>query len=54
MCRLEHIIPWVMRGGGWDGPLVLTRHRMGHEVMDEFGSAEELRAWASAGGRWGG
>jgi hypothetical protein len=53
LCRLEHIVAWVLRGGAPDGPLRVTRHRMGHEIVDEFGSAEELRAWASAGGRWG-
>ena len=54
LCRLEHIVAWVLRGGAPEGPLTVTRHRMGHEIVDEFDSAEELRAWASAGGRWGG
>ena len=53
LCRLEHIVAWVLRGGAPEGPLTVTRHRMGHEVVDSFDSAEELRAWASAGGRWG-
>jgi len=53
LCRLEHIVAWVLRGGAPEGPLTVTRHRLGHEVVDEFASAEDLRAWASAGGRWG-
>jgi hypothetical protein len=53
LCRLEHIVAWVLRGGAPDGPLVVTRHRMGQEIVDEFASAEALRSWASAGGRWG-
>ena len=54
LCRLEHIVAWVLRGGAPEGPLTVTRHRMGHEVVDSFESAEELRAWASAGGRFSG
>ncbi len=54
LCRLEHIVAWVLRGGCWEGPLLLTRYRMGHEIVDSFDSAEALRAWASAGGRFSG
>ena len=52
LCRLEHIVAWVLRGGAPEGPLTVTRHRMGHEIADEFPDAEALRAWASAGGAW--
>ncbi len=33
--------------------LVLVRHRGEHRIPDGFCSADHLRAWASAGGRWG-
>jgi hypothetical protein len=52
-CRLEHIVAWVLRGADPVPPLTLTHHRLGHEIVDEFGSVDELRAWASGGGRWG-
>ena len=32
--------------------LVLVRHRGEHRISDGFCSAEHLRAWAAAGGRW--
>ncbi len=33
--------------------LVLVRHRGEHRIPDGFCSPDHLRAWASAGGRWG-
>ncbi|MCU0258041.1 MAG: hypothetical protein MUF56_03335 [Solirubrobacteraceae bacterium] len=40
-----------------DGPLgdagiLAVRHRGEHRIADGFCSAEHLRAWAAAGGRW--
>ena len=60
LCRVEHIVAWVMRGARWkDGtpsgasePLELIRRRAGSEINERFESPEELRAWASAGGHW--
>jgi hypothetical protein len=37
-----------------DAHLVLVRHRGEHRIPDGFCSADHLRAWASAGGRFGG
>lgn len=61
ICRVEHIVGWVMRGAKWqdgttaqvDAQLTLIRKRSGLEITDVFGSPEALRAWASAGGPWG-
>jgi hypothetical protein len=33
--------------------VLLVRHRGEHRVPDGFCSVEHMRAWASAGGRWG-
>ena len=75
-CRLEHVVPWAIRGPAWadgsmpplehepgacsrcDAPLgdvrfVLVRHRGEHRIPDAFCSAEHMRAWAGAGGRYG-
>lgn len=66
ICRVEHIVAWVMRGAGWqserpwedgvpkaaDGPVTLIRRRAGAELDEQFESPEGLRAWASAGGHW--
>ena len=35
-----------------DVRLVLVRHRGEHRIPDGFCSADHLRAWAAAGGRW--
>ena len=61
LCRVEHIVAWVMRGARWkdgtpagDGSaLSLIRRRAGTEISEQFESPEGLRAWASAGGHWG-
>ena len=50
-CRLEHVVPWAMKGPGWS-EAVLVHHRAGHEIAESFESVEEMRAWAVAGGRW--
>lgn len=61
ICRVEHLVAWVMRGAGWDSgtssagaeaPLALERHRAGATTTHEFDNPEALRAWASAGGPW--
>jgi hypothetical protein len=60
LCRVEHIVGWVMRGARWkDGTasepnasLTLVRRRAGAEITEVFENAEALRAWASAGGPW--
>lgn len=69
LCRVEHIVAWVLRGAPWQlerpweaapedrvahGALVLERHRAGEKVTYKFESPEELRAWASRGGPWAG
>jgi len=36
-----------------DGRVVLVRHRGEHRIADAFCSVGHLRAWASAGGRFG-
>jgi hypothetical protein len=80
-CRLEHVVPWVIRGPHWspdprpgenaaagdaaapshcsqcgaplaDLHILLVRHRGAHRIADAFCSAEHLRTWAAAGGRW--
>jgi hypothetical protein len=52
-CRLEHIVPWVIRGRGWsEGGATLVRHRAGQELHEQFASVEELAAWAKRGGPW--
>jgi hypothetical protein len=67
LCRVEHIVAWVLRGAVWqllddtaaaqsaagDEQIVLTRHRSGEAIAETFSTPEELRAWASAGGPWG-
>jgi len=50
-CRLEHVVPWAMKGPGWSAN-VLVHHRAGHEIAEEFESVDEMRAWAAAGGPW--
>ena len=62
-CRLEHIVPWAMRGPGWttaapqlpegaDAPVVLVRRRGGHSMAEGFESVDAAAAWAKAGGPW--
>jgi hypothetical protein len=51
LCRLEHVVPWAMKGPGW-GAVVLVHHRAAHEITETFESVEAMRAWAAAGGRW--
>lgn len=62
ICRVEHIVAWVMRGAKFgdgrnarpaEGALRLTRHRSGTQTEYAFDNPEALRAWASAGGPWG-
>jgi hypothetical protein len=50
-CRLEHVVPWAMKGPGW-ARVVLVHHRAGHRIPETFESVEDLRAWAAAGGPW--
>ena len=52
-CRLEHVVPWAMKGPGWSA-VALVHHRGGHQISESFGSVEEMRAWAAAGGPWQG
>lgn len=67
LCRSEHIVAWVMRGAQWQverpweldlearsasGAVKARRARSGQIIEREFASAEELRAWASAGAFW--
>jgi len=67
LCRSEHIVAWVMRGAQWQverpweldpearsaaGAVKARRARSGQIIEREFSSAEELRAWASAGAFW--
>jgi hypothetical protein len=76
-CRLEHVVPWVIRGPHWEAGetpapaaahasdrcsrceaeltetlVLLIRHRGEHRIGDAFCSAQHLREWAAAGGRW--
>jgi hypothetical protein len=67
LCRVEHIVAWVLRGALWqlsaataaapragaDEQIVLTRQRSGEAIAETFSTPEALRAWASAGGPWG-
>ena len=50
-CRLEHVVPWAMKGPDWS-PALLVHHRAGHRIEETFESIDELRRWANAGGRW--
>lgn len=61
ICRVEHIVAWVLRGATWDdgqddassdGRLKLTRFRAGTASELVFDDPERLREWASAGGPW--
>lgn len=61
ICRVEHIVAWVLRGASWDSgqgnatagnALKLTRFRAGTANEFIFDGPEELREWASAGGPW--
>jgi hypothetical protein len=67
LCRLEHIVAWVLRGAHWQverpwelqpeqlsaaGPVRLVRSRSGVTMERRFADLDELRAWASAGGFW--
>ena len=60
LCRVEHIVAWLMRGGRWkdgsvaaeDAPLIVIRRRSGAEITESFESPEALRLWAVAGGHW--
>ncbi|MEX2194707.1 MAG: hypothetical protein WD844_05425 [Thermoleophilaceae bacterium] len=62
-CRLEHIVPWVIRGPRWspgapdlpehpDARLVLVRRRGAHAIAEGFASVGDLADWAKAGGPW--
>lgn len=62
ICRVEHLVAWVLRGAGWDSglseadpdaPLLVERHRAGTTTEYSFENLEALRSWASAGGPWG-
>lgn len=62
ICRVEHLVAWVLRGAGWDSgqssadpsdSLKLERHRAGSVSEHSFKNPEALRSWASAGGPWG-
>jgi hypothetical protein len=67
LCRSEHIVAWVMRGADWqferpweidsdarsaNAAVKVERARAGETITKEFASAEDLRAWASAGAFW--
>jgi hypothetical protein len=55
-CRLEHVVPWAMRGPRWDGGevrVLLVHHRGEHRIEDGFSSLDEMAAWAKSGGRYG-
>lgn len=67
LCRSEHIVAWVLRGAQWQvdrpweiepdtrsatGSVKVKRARSGQIIERDFDSAEELRAWASAGAFW--
>lgn len=67
LCRVEHIVAWVMRGAEWqvekpwelapdertaEGEIELLRRRDGTETTTAFESPDALRQWASAGGPW--
>lgn len=61
ICRIEHLVAWVMRGARWQSsnrdaeptaPVVLERDRAGTTTEVEFENVEKLREWASAGGPW--
>jgi hypothetical protein len=50
-CRLEHVVPWAMKGPDWS-EVVLVHHRAEHRIAETFDSVDHMREWASAGGRW--
>lgn len=50
-CRLEHVVPWAMKGPAWS-EVVLVHHRAGHEIAETFDSIDDMRRWANAGGHW--
>ena len=60
LCRVEHIVAWLLRGARWadgssageDQSLMLVRRRSGAEMTESFDSPQALRVWASAGGHW--
>lgn len=67
LCRLEHIVAWVLRGADWQlerpwdvpeaernatGAVNLERVRAGAASITEFDDVDALRRWASAGGPW--
>jgi hypothetical protein len=54
-CRLEHVVPWAMRGEGAQWPpaaVELVRHRAKHHIGERFESTAHLRDWAASGGPW--
>lgn len=52
-CRLEHIVPWAIRGRGWEGSgVILVRYRAGRRITEEFASVDDVAAWAKSGGPW--
>ncbi|MFT4048365.1 MAG: hypothetical protein QM648_00845 [Solirubrobacterales bacterium] len=68
LCRVEHIVAWVLRGAPWQlerpwesaaedraatGPIELARIRGDERIERSFDSPDELCRWASAGGLWG-
>lgn len=61
ICRIEHVVAWVMRGARWQSSnrdadpaaaVILERDRAGTTTEFEFENVEKLREWASAGGPW--
>lgn len=61
ICRIEHVVAWVMRGARWPSsnrdadptaPVRLERNRAAEVTEFEFENVEKLREWASAGGPW--
>lgn len=67
LCRVEHIVAWVLRGAQWQldapwevealyrhacGRIQLERHRGGEVLERGFSTAAELQEWATAGGFW--
>lgn len=67
ICRVEHIVAWVLRGAAWQierpwevdetaraahGGVIVERHRAGTVATEVFEDVEALRSWASSGGPW--
>jgi hypothetical protein len=61
-CRLEHVVPWALRGAMWecawcaaalgDAHVLVVRARGEHRIHDGLCSVEHLLEWAKAGGRY--